>query len=618
MGNDSGFLAGAADSGASAASLPPAQEVPPLIAAELQPDQRAAGSRLTQEERRLHYARWFISMRWIAVGVAGCLVAGTVFVAELLPARVALPLLALIGLLALLNYLYLRHLRAGAASKRFLALQAYADLGVLVMLLHFSGGIENPLAPLMLLHVIIAGVVLGRREAYQVAIAAGALYTALAVGEWSGLLPHYTLGVFPHGHGGGPEVHASHDALWVGSMVSLNVAIFMLVAYFSGTLAERIRKDERQIEIFAARAQAQMQLLERALDTTETALCLCDRQQHPFWCNSRWIDWLEQAPGLSCRSRSAADPDSFAFSADDQRIRVSELEVEAPATGSPRVFQLTTAPLLDRDGHVSHVVTLARDVTVQRKAHGRMVRAERLAAVGELAGQVAHEVNNPIAIISAKARLLLRPGHEPLPPKAEREITKIVELCDRVARIAQGLLSYTRPVPGAREPLDIRVPIRRAVAFVEARAAESGVRIEDELREPPFAVLANAAELEQVFLNLLLNSLDAMPAGGKLRIAFSQESDCLAVVVEDTGTGVPPELQTRIFDPFLTTKPEGQGSGLGLSICLGLVRSHGGGIEIESEPDQFTRVTVRLPPAPQQVPAPAGDTSAATEEGHIV
>ncbi|MBI1987347.1 MAG: HAMP domain-containing histidine kinase [Nitrospinae bacterium] len=130
----------------------------------------------------------------------------------------------------------------------------------------------------------------------------------------------------------------------------------------------------------------------------------------------------------------------------------------------------------------------------------------------------------------------------------------------------------------------------------------AGVQLEEHLSDPVPLVKANGNEIEQVFLNLFLNALDAMPQGGRLGISTRSEPEglsdgrpAIAVVVEDTGTGIPEGNREKIFQPFFTTKEEGQGTGLGLSICMGLVRSHGGKIKVESEPGQGTRFTVRLP-----------------------
>jgi len=126
------------------------------------------------------------------------------------------------------------------------------------------------------------------------------------------------------------------------------------------------------------------------------------------------------------------------------------------------------------------------------------------------------------------------------------------------------------------------------------------VVVQDELPETLPPVKANAQELEQVFLNLLLNALDAMPKGGRLKVsaattALRDEQPAVAVAVADTGVGIPETIRDRIFEPFFTTKQEGRGTGLGLSICLGLVRSHGGEIEVESEPGRGSRFTIKLP-----------------------
>jgi signal transduction histidine kinase len=582
------------------------REGPPVLAAGVLPEDHADGRSVDEAQKRAHHARWFILMRWIAVAVATLTVFVAVEIAELLPRHVGPSLGALIVLLTVLNLGYAVFLRHGGAPPGFLAVQVYGDLIVLILLLHFSGGIENPLTPLLLLHVIIAGIVLGRAHAYLVASAASGLFGLLAWAESSGVVPHYTLTVFPHHHVDGMVLHAAHDPLYASSRVLLQAVVLFLVAYFTTTLMRRIRQDEDELHALAARARSQAQMLERALETTGTALCLCDAELRPYWSNDRWTDWESSAPELSCGTRATGSPARATLA--DGSVRTREVRTEGKDGGSHagavRVFEVTTAPLRDAAGDIGHVVTLARDVTSQREAEARSRRAERLAGVGELAGQVAHEVNNPTAIIGAKARLLLREGREPLPPHARDEIGKIADLADRIARIAQGLLSYCRPAPGARQPLDPAVPVRRALAYVETRAAGAGVRIIDELPPLP-AVTANAAELEQVFLNLFLNALDAMPGGGTLRVgaagtaaasAAAGGGDCVAITVADTGTGIDPAVRDRVFEPFLTTK-KGSGSGLGLSICQGLVRSHGGEISLHGGPAGGTCVTVALPAA---------------------
>jgi signal transduction histidine kinase len=332
----------------------------------------------------------------------------------------------------------------------------------------------------------------------------------------------------------------------------------------------------------------------------------------PYWSSNRWNEWFvcqagEICPGCDVLQR-ADSPARQCIG--DGRVRTTEVVLDRtnsparllPCCGSPRIFQITTAPLLDGADRVTQIVELAQDVTEQKQAQTRLIHAGKLAAVGELAGQVAHEVNNPVSIISAKASLLLSDHADGMSPKVAQELGKITDLAKRVARIAQGLLSYCRPSAATRTRLDVRVPLRKSLAAIDEQARRGAVRVEEELTALLPPVKANLHELEQVFLNLFLNALDAMPKGGWLTITtppgpafLSDGRPAVAVVVADTGCGIPDDIRERIFEPFFTTKQQGRGTGLGLSICLGLVRSHGGDLELESKVWQGTRVTIRLP-----------------------
>jgi len=211
-------------------------------------------------------------------------------------------------------------------------------------------------------------------------------------------------------------------------------------------------------------------------------------------------------------------------------------------------------------------------------------------------------VNNPVAIISAKTRLLLSNHRLELSTYAATEVGKITDLADRIASIAQGLLAYCHPSANRAELQPLKPVVRKALAIVEPSAKASGVEIRERVPDGLAMVRVNADEMEQVFLNLFLNSLDAMPDGGVLSIAGYEDAmaagePSVCVTVVDTGCGIPPEIRERIFEPFNTTKPEGKGTGLGLSICLGLMRSNGGTIELDSRPGAGTRVLLRLPAA---------------------
>ena len=588
------------------------RRLPPLLETIPSEDERLYEPDHAHQERVESYARWFIHLRWVAVVVAAASVFICVLVVPLLPPVVLWPLILTITVLAGTNLVYTALLHSGSLKRYLLQLQVYFDLIILTVLLHFSGGIENPLSTLMLLHVIIGGIILTRWQCYTVAIAASVLFGLLALAEATELIEHYTLQIFPHFANAEEQLHAAHEPLYVSVRVGLQSAILFLSAYFVVVVAERQRHDERQLKKMAVRALAESQLLDQSLENTGTALRVLDSDLRSVWMNKRWQEWFGGDDPCSSITERLDGPDSAARQTlQDGQSRSTELTTDevmldegSPSSTSRRFFMVTTAPLRNPAGHVHQVVEVAQDITEPKQTQAQLIRAGQLAAVGELAGKVAHEVNNPIAIISAKARLLLSDRREEMGQEIANELEKIITLSDRVADIAQGLLSYGRPSTAAREFIDIRPSLNGALSMIEQRAVNAGIELRKDIGGSHPTVLANAHELEQVFLNLLLNAIDAMPDGGTLTIRMSQSDqrddqhgNCLSITLQDTGSGISHDVLDRIFEPFFTTKEQGKGTGLGLSICQGLVRSFGGEIDVQSEVGQGTRVTVRLPVA---------------------
>lgn len=230
-------------------------------------------------------------------------------------------------------------------------------------------------------------------------------------------------------------------------------------------------------------------------------------------------------------------------------------------------------------------------------------RAAQMAGIGELAGRVAHEVNNPAGVIKAKARLLQMELPKGLPPERLREeLDKIAQQAGRIGEITQGLLTFSRPSLGEKASQDLNAIVTEVLGLVDHTLKSAGIRLARALPEGLPPVCGNRGELRQVLLNLVTNAIDAMPTGGVLNVETSIEETWegtrLRTVVQDTGGGIRPEDLDRIFLPFFTTKPEGKGTGLGLSVSQGLVRSHGGEIEVESAPGRGSRFTVCLPVSP--------------------
>ncbi len=550
-----------------------------------------------REQRIRLYVQWFIAMRWIAVLVAGNLVFLGVKVFELLPWSTWWPLVGTVGALAASNILYSLMVHRSVHPRSLLISQAYADLVILAVLLHFSGGTQNPLAVFMLFHVIIGGILLSKAECYRLAAAGSLLFAAVAFGELLEILPHHPFMTFSHDSGGSPV----HEPAYVLPVVGVHWAILFLVAFFVTTLAERLRRNERRVIALADRALADRQLLEQALESTRTGMRILTPSLVPVSANQRWKDWFGEI-GQACQI--SPDLPNIGCPARECLLKgeLDSLEFERTAADNRRQhFHLASAPVLDSRGALSGVVQLAHDITAQKRAHDRMMRAGQMAAVGELAGQIAHEVNNPIAVINAKASLLLKNQRREMSDKIAEDLGKIMDYTERVARIAQGLLSYSMPSPTVRRPVDLRAPIRKSISMIEHRALNREITIEDKLPDTPITAKANAAEMEQVFLNLFINAIQAMEKGGRMTISLvsfpgkESSNSTLAIAVDDTGGGIPPEIRERVFEPFFTTKQDNHGTGLGLSICQGLLRSHQGEIVIEDAPGGGARFVVRLP-----------------------
>jgi two-component system cell cycle sensor histidine kinase/response regulator CckA len=217
-----------------------------------------------------------------------------------------------------------------------------------------------------------------------------------------------------------------------------------------------------------------------------------------------------------------------------------------------------------------------------KATQAQVIQAAKLAAVGELAAGVAHEINNPLTSILGFAELLL--GGLPADVPFRPDLETIARQAMRARDIVRNLLDFARQGQLERQPSDVNQVVQQTLDLIREHMEKSGVAIEEQYAPHLGSLSLNIGQMKQVFLNLINNAAQAMPHGGKLRVATAQVGDEVVVTVSDTGTGIPPEILDRIFDPFFTTKPTGQGTGLGLSVSLGIVQEHGGRITVENRP----------------------------------
>jgi signal transduction histidine kinase len=225
----------------------------------------------------------------------------------------------------------------------------------------------------------------------------------------------------------------------------------------------------------------------------------------------------------------------------------------------------------------------------------QLIQAAKLAAIGELAASVAHELNNPLTVIlgvSAMLRDAAESGSH-----VETQLGVVTDQAVRAGRISRSLLDFARKREPRQEPVNVNVLVPRTLELVGAKLSRRSVQVETRLADDLPAMLGDADQLTQVLINLIGNAADAMPDGGRLVVSTEvrAESDSVVLTVSDTGAGISKAQLPHIFEAFYTTKPEGKGTGLGLSVTAGIVKSHSGTIEVESEPGQGTTMRVCLP-----------------------
>ncbi len=235
----------------------------------------------------------------------------------------------------------------------------------------------------------------------------------------------------------------------------------------------------------------------------------------------------------------------------------------------------------------------------QRDRLRRLYTAERLAAVGQLAATVAHEIRNPLTAIRSTIQYISSDYPESTPKK--KLVEELIAEVDRIDRILTGLLTLTRSGEPQLSRTDAVELVEQSLMLITAQAERQGVRIERHCSQSHLPIMADAGQLKQVCLNVLLNALQAMPAGGALTVGIGPATSpsghmCVQLRFSDNGSGISADDLERIFDPFFTTRKDG--TGLGLSISHGIVKQHDGEIDVRSEPGKGTVVSLRLPLAP--------------------
>jgi two-component system NtrC family sensor kinase len=280
---------------------------------------------------------------------------------------------------------------------------------------------------------------------------------------------------------------------------------------------------------------------------------------------------------------------------------VTIYKLRVPAAAAEIVVNVAIAPLRGKAGEQLGRLVLLDEITERVQLEEQMRQTEKLSSLGLLAAGVAHEVNTPLAVISNYAQMLARQIGSDDP--RQMLVDKIVKQTFRASEITSNLLNFSRAASATFADVDLNAVIRDTLALVRHPLGSSQIQVDMLLDSDLPAIFGNANRLQQVFLNLFLNARDAMPSGGRLTVVSTRSNSHVEVHVTDTGHGIRPEHVNRVFDPFFTTKIPGQGTGLGLAVSYGIIREHGGKVELESNPGRGTSFRLEFPASRKTVHA---------------
>jgi len=339
------------------------------------------------------------------------------------------------------------------------------------------------------------------------------------------------------------------------------------------------------------------------LDGAPLGTCTLDRQGRFTYVNKKLLEISGYAPEeyLGRSWQGMLVPEDVPVV--DRRIEHAYSGMEtAPVPLEVRAYDRSGSVLhlflhytvIERDGRPQEILVVFQDVTQARKLEAQLVKSERLAVAGQLAMGLAHEINNPLAIIKTSLRIMKDRaiGQDEL----HATVQDIQEEVDRIAGMVRVLLGFRDARPGEEPVTDVDDAFQSLLHLLGPRLKDGGVQAAFFWQGARGLAAVRPGQFRQIFLNLILNALDAMPQGGRLHLGCRCENGTVCIQVEDSGCGIPYRIQERLYEPFLSTKSSSH-HGLGLYVCYTLLKSAGGEIDVKSREGEGTVFTVRVPRA---------------------
>jgi len=553
---------------------------------------------------------WLVRLRWIAiVGVFF-----TVMVANLARNMIThpLPLYIIAAMMVLYNFEPRMYRKAPeqqklGSIKRQACIHIILDLLSLTALIHFSGGVENPFIFYFIFHLIIASIILSKRVSYILAGLNTLLLSSLITLEYFQIIPHYHLNNFL-------PVDLWRNPIYTFGVLFVFTSTLLFSVYLATTITQTAREreaetrelkenlEEKVDELVEIRKEVDFERnkLKSIIECMQEGVVFVDSTNQTTLFNKAAQQIQKEQSDLNLQTDVQFGSAELLKQISDDFAEGSETIERKDQQIGEKFYENTYAAVRDDEDNSLGTVLVARDVTDRKRMEQQLIFSEKMAAIGEVAAGVAHEINNPLdGLLNCILRIKRNPNNV---VQTKEYLDLMEEAIRRIEATIGKLLDFSRTHELKLTTINLNEVVNETIGLIEYGAAEKGVKIEKNYQKHISQIHGDKHLLEQVILNLSLNAITAMPNGGELKYETDEiildpllGQPSVYVKVIDTGIGISKAVQDRIFDPFYTTQIKEKGTGLGLSVSDRIVRQHQGVIEVESEEGYGSTFTVKLP-----------------------
>ncbi|MBI3990564.1 MAG: PAS domain-containing protein [Candidatus Omnitrophica bacterium] len=541
---------------------------------------------------------WLVRLRWVAISSVLLTIFVTSNIFRILSPYSVFALALIAAAMAGYNLIFSYLLKKVHAPKAHAFAQVLLDLVSLTLMLHFSGGIENPFFAFFVFHVIIGSILLEKYEAYFIGLVTCFLFCGMVILESRGIISHYSfLKVYQS------DIFTFQP--YIFGILFAFVATTLFSVYFTTTIMENLRQRKVELQRTGELLAQEKGKLDDIVKSIGAGLLVIDKNHRMVWANEKINEWFGSVrmgeycyiQCCKCDCVPVECPTNSIF----EDGTSSNWEKAVETNGRKQFFMVTATPIRDLRGNITHVLALIQDITKMKEVEIQLVQADKMVAVGQLASGIAHELNNPLAVVSASSELLKEMAQDETFRGLKefetftRHLTRIEEQVYRCKEIIQSLLGFARRDEEGFVRVNVRNVLDDTIRIIQDSARARGHEIVCNYNGNLPSVQANPRQLQQVFLNIFMNALDAMEKNGRITVRAYKEKDDVAVEISDTGKGILPDDITKIFDPFFTTKPPGKGTGLGLYLVHQIMQAQKGSITVSSEAGKGSVFTVFIP-----------------------